>query len=187
LYYGLLNKSGGMSTGIRFTTLPRHTGFPYTMTLTLNPLMGNVSSTYAVKAGRNLALCSQFDFNFYSYESDLKLGLELWRRKRPVEVDVEWAEKMIRPEWREAGQSRRASTPVLPTPVARNERNAAECLMPNEDVLGVIKARWDQNWRVGVLWEGRIKELLFSMGVSVDLRRREQIFTAVGAELQYSS
>jgi len=187
MYYGLLNKSGGMSTGIRFTTLPRHTGFPYTMTLTLNPLMGNVSSTYAVKAGRNLALCSQFDFNFYSYESDLKLGLELWRRKRPVEVDVEWAERMIRPEWREVGQQTLAPTPAPTAPVARSEGNAAEYLMPNEDVLGVIKARWDQNWRIGVLWEGRIKELLFSMGVSVDLRRREQIFTAVGAELQYSS
>lgn len=196
IYYGLLNKSGGMSTGLRFTTLPRHSGFPYTMTLTLNPLMGNVSSTYAVKAGRNLALCSQFDFNFYSYESDLKLGLELWRRKRPMEVesadssDVEWAERMIRPEWRvrERQSPRQAATvPAVPVTSPPIVGSAAEYLVPNEDVLGVVKARWDQNWKVGILWEGRIKELLFSMGASVDLKRREQIFTAVGAELQYSS
>lgn len=198
MYYGILNKSGGMSTGLRFTTLPRHTGFPYTMTLTLNPLMGNVSSTYAVKAGRDLALCSQFDFNFYSYESDLKLGLELWRRKRPMEDDLDdldWAERMIRPEWRVYEQQRPAVipapalAPVIPVSpaVAKGSGSAEEYLVPADDVLGVVKARWDQNWRVGVLWEGRIKELLFSMGVSVDLRRREQIFTAVGAELQYSS
>ena len=161
LYYGLLNKSGGVSTGIRFTTLPKHTGFPYTMTLTLNPLMGNVSSTYAVKAGRNLSLCSQFDFNFYSYESDLRLGCELWKRRR--HQDVDWAKKMLQQGWKQ------------------------RTMTPDEDVSGVLKARWDQNWKIGILWEGRLKELLFSLGVNFDFQRREQIFRAVGVELQYSS
>ncbi|KAF2659657.1 hypothetical protein K491DRAFT_689009 [Lophiostoma macrostomum CBS 122681] len=161
LYYGLLNKSGGISTGLRFTTLPNHTGFPYTMTLTLNPLMGNISSTYAVKAGRNLALCSRFDFNFYSYESELQLGCELWRRRR--NHDVEWAVKKLRPDWKR------------PT------------VAPDDDVSGILKARVDQEWRIGVLWEGRIKDLLFTLGASLDLKRREQIFRAVGIELQYSS
>ena len=82
LYYGLLNKSGGISTGLRFATLPVHSGFPYTMTLTLNPLMGNLSSTYSVLASRLLTLSSRFDFNFYSYESELQVGLELWRPSR---------------------------------------------------------------------------------------------------------
>lgn len=156
-YYGLLNKSGGLSTGIRFTTLPRHSGFPYTMTLTLNPLMGNISSTYAVKAGRNIALCSQFDFNFYSYESDLRLGCEIWRKREQPETA--WAEKMLRPGWKQAKQ----------------------------DDRGVLKLRWDQNWQVGVLWEGRLREIMCSIGVSLDLQKREQIFRAVGLELQYSS
>lgn len=161
LYYGLLNKSGGISTGLRFTTLPNHTGFPYTMTLTLNPLMGNLSSTYAVKAGPNLALCSRFDFNFYSYESELQLGCELWRRRRNTEV--EWAVKRLRPGW------------TRPTAA------------PDDDVSGVLKAHVDQDWRIGLLWEGRIKELLFTLGASLDLKKREQIFRAVGIELQYSS
>lgn len=161
LYYGLLNKSGGISTGLRFTTLPNHTGFPYTMTLTLNPLMGNLSSTYSVKAGTNLALCSRFDFNFYSYESGLQLGCELWRRRRST--DVEWAVRKLRPDW---------ERPVV---------------SPDDDVSGVLKARVDQEWRIGVLWEGRIKELLFTLGTSLDLKKREQIFRGVGIELQYSS
>ncbi|KAJ4359388.1 Mitochondrial distribution and morphology protein 10 [Ascochyta clinopodiicola] len=161
LYYGLLNKSGGISTGLRFTTLPRHPGFPYTMTLTLNPLMGNLSSTYAVKAGSSLALCSRFDFNFYSYESELQLGCELWRRRS--NTDVEWAVKKLRPEW--------------------EQRTAS----PDDDVSGVLKARVNQDWHVGVLWEGRIKELLFTLGASLDLKKREQIFRSVGIELQYSS
>ncbi len=68
-----------MSTGLRFSTLPTHPGFPYTMTLTLNPLMGNLSSTYSVLAGRGLALSSRFDFNVFSYESGLVVGAEVWR------------------------------------------------------------------------------------------------------------
>ncbi|KAF2198458.1 mitochondrial distribution and morphology protein 10 [Delitschia confertaspora ATCC 74209] len=162
LYYGLLNKSGGISTGLRFTTLPNHTGFPYTMTLTMNPLMGNLSSTYAVKAGQNLALCSRFDFNFYSYESELQLGCELWRR-RNSSADVEWTRKKLRPDWERAN------------------------VTSDDDVSGVLKAHVDQNCRIGLLWEGRIKELLFSLGTSLDLKKREQIFRAVGIELQYSS
>ncbi|KAJ4323323.1 Mitochondrial distribution and morphology protein 10 [Neodidymelliopsis sp. IMI 364377] len=161
LYYGLLNKSGGISTGLRFTTLPNHPGFPYTMTLTLNPLMGNLSSTYSVKAGSSLALCSRFDFNFYSYESELQLGCELWRRRS--NTDVEWAVKKLRPDWKQRTTS------------------------PDDDVSGVLKARVDQDWRIGVLWEGRIKDLLFTLGASLDLKKREQIFRAVGIELQYSS
>jgi len=168
IYYGLLNKSGGMSTGIRFTTLPRHAGFPYTMTLTLNPLMGNLSSTYAVKAGRNIALCSQFDFNFYSYESDLRLGCEVWRRRPRLQQQLEAAE-------------------VQENVVAVRSDMYGSGVKRDEDVSGVLKARWDQNWRIGLLWEGRIKELLFSLGASFDLQRRTQIFQAVGLELQYSS
>ncbi|KAF2453139.1 mitochondrial distribution and morphology protein 10 [Lineolata rhizophorae] len=174
LYYGLLNKSGGMSTGIRFTTLPRHRSFPYTMTLTLNPLMGNLSSTYAVKAGPNLAMCSRFDFNFYSYESGFQLGCELWRRQGnrggggggsngEGGAEVEWAAKKMTPEW--TGNAKR----------------------PDDDVSGVLKARVNERWDFGVLWEGRFKELLFTLGASFDLKRREQIFRAVGLELQYSS
>ncbi|KAF2838179.1 mitochondrial distribution and morphology protein 10 [Patellaria atrata CBS 101060] len=162
LYYGILNKSGGMSTGIRFTTLPQHTGFPYTMTLTVNPLMGNLSTSYAVKAGRSLALCSRFDFNVYSYESDLQMGLELWRRQQPTGT-VDWAAKMIRADWKKPS------------------------LRADEDISGVLKARVDQNWNIGILWEGRIKELLFTLGASFDLRKRDKIVKGVGVELQYSS
>ena len=161
LYYGLLNKSGGMSTGIRFTTLPAHTGFPYTMTLTLNPLMGNLSSTYSVSASRHLALCSRFDFNVYSYESDLQLGLELWRRRRKEE-DLGWVYKKL----------------GIAAPVKTET---------DEDVAGVLKARVDQEGKVGLVWEGRAKELLYSCGVLVDFGKREDMFRGFGVEVQYSS
>lgn len=166
MYYGSLNKSGGVSIGGRFATLPAHKGVPLTATLTLNPLMGTLSTTYAVKAGRDLSLCSKFDFNVYSYESDLMLGCELWRMKKKERL-VKERSLQAKLEWR-----------LDPVELEKPEP---------EEVAGVLKARVDQNWKIGLLWEGRIKELLFTLGTSIDMKRRDQPFRAVGLELQYSS
>lgn len=167
LYYGALNKSGGVSVGGRFATLPAHTGIPLTATLTLNPLMGGLSTTYAVKAGDNMSMCARFDLNVYSYESDLILGCELWRRRRKI------APK----------QERSMEAKLAWTLDGLRKVNGDE----QEEVAGVLKARVDQNWKIGVLWEGRIKELLFSLGSTFDMKRRDQPFRAIGLELQYSS
>ncbi|KAF4553774.1 MDM10-like protein [Elsinoe fawcettii] len=164
-YFSPLNKSGGMSTAIRFTTLPTHPGFPYTMTLTFNPLMGSISSSYAVQAVDDLAFCSRFNFNFYSYESDVQLGMELWRRKLG-DAGTIWAKRLLRPEWR---------------------RHSDEFATATEEFESVLKANVDQNWKIGVLWEGRINELLVSIGGRLDLRNRDRLFGGVGVEVSYSS
>ena len=161
-YFSPLNKSGGLSTAIRFSTLPSHTGFPYTMTLSCNPLMGSISSGWAVKAGQDLALCSRFNFNFYSYESAVQVGMELWRR-RQVDESTAWARRLLRPEW---------DSPQL------KEADGYD---------GVLKVRADQNWKIGILWEGRVKGVLVSMGADVDLRRKDRVLGSVGLEVSYSS
>ncbi|GAM88912.1 hypothetical protein ANO11243_069460 [Dothideomycetidae sp. 11243] len=164
LYFSPLNKSGGVSTAIRFTTLPSHPGFPYTMTLTLNPLMGSVSSAYAVQATNDLAFCSRFNFNFYSYESEVQLGMEMWRRKTH-DASIAWARRMLRPEW-------------------KHDPNGPAYL---EDFESVLKARVDQRWRIGLLWEGRINELLVSAGAGLDLKKRDRLLGSIGVEISYSS
>ena len=161
VYFSPLNKSGGVSTGLRFSTLPRHTGFPYTMTLTLNPLMGNLSSSYSVLASPLLALSSRFDFNVYSYESDLVVGMELWRPKEQAN-EVEWARRKM------GGVRQRVKS-------------------ENGPMAGVLKARLDQRGNVGLLWEGRIKELLYSCGVNVGLKGGENMVRGFGLEISYSS
>ena len=167
IYYGLLNKSGGVSTGLRFATLPSHTGFPYTMTLTLNPLMGNLSSTYSVLASPLLALSSRFDFNVYSYESELQIGTELWRRKeKPLTEDLNWARLKM-------GQE-----------IVNDRSNDFD---HRTDMAGCLKARVDQRGGLGLLWEGRVKELLYSCGTTIDLRGGENMFRGFGVEVQYSS
>jgi mitochondrial distribution and morphology protein 10 len=192
LYYGLLNGSAGASTGVRFATLPEHaSSFPYAMTLTLNPLVGNLSGAYAVRAGRHISLCTRFDFNFYSYESGVVLGCELWRMRRklrglgaPARVDVP-------PSWSSLDDGFNPG-------VGRASFELAEELEParkvagddgatDRDVSGVLKARVDQDWKIGLIWEGKFKELLYTVGASVDIKKRERIFTGFGVELRYSS
>jgi len=167
MYYGSLNKSGGVSFGGRFATLPAHKGIPLTATLTLNPLMGSLSTTYAVKAGKDLALCSKFDFNVYSYESDFMLGGELWRMRAKVK------------EPRERSMAAKLAWKL--------DEIVETAVKEPQEVAGVLKARIDQNWKISLLWEGRIKELLFTLGSSIDMKRREQPFRTLGLELQYSS
>ena len=81
----------------------------------------------------------------------------MWRMKRG---DVGWARRKIRPGW--GG-------------------------VVDEEVEGVLRARVDQEWRIGLIWEGRFKELLFSVGARLDLKRREQVFRGLGCEVMYSS
>lgn len=172
VYFSPLNKSGGMSTGVRFTTLPSHSGFPYTMALTLNPLMGNVSSSYAVKAGPNLAFSSRFNFNFYSYESDVQMGMELWRARSPSTHTT--APLTVEAE----AKTRDDESGVYGEKATREGEN---------DINGVLKVRGDQNWKIGFLWEGSIKDLLVSIGAGLDLKRRDRVLGSVGVEVSYSS
>lgn len=295
IYYGLLNKSGGLSVGGRFQTLPSHHGTPLTATLTFN-LLGHVSATYAVTSG-DCTLASSFGFNMYSYESDWAVGMELWNRRGPpsppaapaaaaasapqaaVAVEKE-VDQGIRTEGQEGhgnglvhGHGRAAiektdmedaagvligvTDPATPTTVVRTDGTAGEAVMvvplapapvaatnksrrrersfqaklewrldddddddaaiknhdgggggdggsnssstsgdnkshqgsvPGGDPpTGVLKCRCDQHMRVGLLYEGRYKSLLFSLGTDVDLKKLDAPFRTVGLAVQFSS
>ncbi|EWC48537.1 mitochondrial distribution and morphology protein 10 [Drechslerella stenobrocha 248] len=169
VYYGILNKSGGVSTGFRYTALPSNVGSPLTFTMTVNPLMGHFQASYAVKAGEGAVFCSRYDFNIYSYESDLVLGCELWRWRQAAAANDSTAAANIGGTWQ-------PETALVPTSEKRED-----------NVTGIIKARITQNFNIGLLWEGRFKHLLFSIGSNIDLKRREQPFRTVGIEIQYNS
>ena len=170
VYYGLLNKSGGLSTGLRYATLPRHPGFPYTMTCTLNPLMGSLSSTYSVLASPLLALSSRFDFNAYSYESDLQVGFELWRPTPPESVDaLQWAKVKLNP----------------PSNIS-NQPNRLRYGDVGEGP-GCLKAALDQKGSMAFLWAGKIKQLVYNIGLTMDLNGGENFFKGFGIEVHYSS
>jgi distribution and morphology protein 10 len=131
-----------VSTGIRFTTLPDATppsfhlpgdsssalsmasprglpSPPTTITALFNPMMGHVSGAYAARVSRDLALCSRFDFNVYSYESEWTMGAEYWLRRTPPKLSPN-------------------DSPSIPLPPPSGSHSW-------DDVRGVVKARASTN------------------------------------------
>ena len=172
-YYSPFSHVIGMSTGLRFTTLASHikpasgygkplagtslltpanithSSFPYTMTLTLNPLVGSIASSYSVKPTPNLAFSSRCDFNFYSWESRYVVGAEMWRGKsRRPEDPVAWAREKLT-DW---------FTP---------EEQALKDARTDREEENVLKFRVDDSWNFKALWTARVKALLVSAGVGV--------------------
>jgi len=119
--------------------------------------MGHMSGAYAARVSRDLALASRFDFNVYSYESEWTMGAEWWIRQKPSKLDGD-------------------DMPTPPTP-----------LDSYQDVLGVVKARASTQNDVSLMWEGRLKNMLVSLGVVSDLSSRAKPIKAIGLELSYFS
>lgn len=177
IYYGALHKSGGVSMGMRFSTLPFYHGHPRTMTLTVNPLVGHLSSTYAMKVSGLSTVCSRLDFNIFSYESDLTLGGEIWHYPsiRPSYNSQSPNLEMDSSSDQERLGFERAEHPV------NDVANGSE-----RQPSGVIKAYLHSaTLSGGLLWEGRIKDFLISFGGKVDLKQRT--LGAVGIEVQYGA
>lgn len=196
--YGTLNKSGGVSVGARFVTLPSHRGTPLTATLTINPVMGNLCASYAVLAREYCSLATKFDFNVYSYESDWAVGMELWSKRRLAGL-VGTAQGATTPDktasWRARERSFQAKmewrldeAETIPSVVPRDPATKGqETPTGGDEYHGVLKARLDQNLKIRLLWEGRLKSLIFSLGTGVDLHKLDQPFRMLGLDIQYSS
>ena len=188
-YYSPISSLIGMSTGLRFSTLPAATElpsssspssashptpistFPYTLTLTLTPITGSLSTTYSLRASPNLSFSSRFGFNVYSWESEMVAGCELWRRAAksttPADDGLEWARRKMRlHDFSAPLPGSPLPSPLLSDPV---QPEAAIKADESSDEAGdsVIKLRIDQSWNVRLLWEGRVKELLVSAGVGL--------------------
>lgn len=84
LWYAANSMSPGLSTALRYSTRSTSTGKPLTMTLACNPILGHISSTYNVKTSVSSTVCSKYDFNWFSYASNLSIGFELCNFSKPT-------------------------------------------------------------------------------------------------------
>ncbi|KAI8993636.1 hypothetical protein BDB01DRAFT_903122 [Pilobolus umbonatus] len=162
LYYGVLDKSGGLSTGVRYHAPSTPTSPPFSFTYTLNPIVGHMSTSYVAQVSNELILCSRFDFSIYSYESDLVFGFEYKTKESNAlvtEVDIDDSTLTV------------------------VEKDAGD---HTEKLEGLIKAKWGFTNGLSLMWEGRLKNALFSFGLTADLRSTNPI-RSVGMEVQYFS
>lgn len=181
-YYSPVSSLVGLSTGLKFTTLPAATrtptpsssssspgggpgpisSFPYTLTLTLTPLTGSLSTTYSVRASPNLAFSSRFGFNVYSWESEMVAGCELWRKSPRAHLPKPEADDGLDWARRKMGIIKSVAAEKTATAAA-----AASQIGDEDEGDSVVKIRVDQSWNVRLLWEGRVKSLLVTAGVSL--------------------
>lgn len=177
VYASAKEKSAGVSLGVRFTTLPE-TGLssqtfrgpaqpPTTITGLFNPMMGHLSAAYAARVSRDLSLCSRFNFNVYSYDSEWTVGAEWWMRRSL-------------PQSPSQGEHARTNS-------VHSEKWDQQPSATATDMRGVVKARMSTKNNVALLWEGRLKQMLVSLGVISDLSSRSKPITAIGLELSYFS
>ncbi|GAA5944357.1 hypothetical protein JCM3775_002895 [Rhodotorula graminis] len=202
IYFSTQERSAGVSTGVRFVTVPESAGGPAQpptyATATLNPIMGQVQAGYAVQVGRDASLASRFDFNLYSYDADLTVGGEWFYRRAPPPV---------------------APLPLSPPPSTRTTpsspqdtvdgagdttfdafargadddetRRRKRNMDADNEVLGVLKVRASTSSMVALLWEGRLGDFLVSAGLVADLRQatlsrgRRSPISSVGMSLSY--
>lgn len=74
--------------------------------------------------------------------------------------------------------------------VTENDHGSSESMGGNETPqgpAGVLKWRCDQRMRMGLLYEGRYKSLLFSLGTDINLKKLDAPFRTVGLAVQFSS
>ena len=174
-----------VSTAIRFTTVPDATPPssyvydtlfpsqpPTTITAVLNPILGHISAAYASRVSQDLALCSRYDFNVYSYESEWTMGAEWWVRRPSHSTD-----------------------PVVPATVggmeddtqgvlkARISTNYVSHIVHVQLSNALISVHQD----VSLFWEGRLSNVLLGIGVVSDLGNRSRPVRALGLEVAYFS
>lgn len=170
LWYAARTMSPGLSTGLRYSTQSTSTGKPVTMTLACNPILGHISSTYTVKTSVASTFCSRYDFNLFSYASNLSVGFELYNTdKRHVpETKIPTpgpapTPNIINPLHNESSLAQRTYRHV-------NVSDSFQEQMSLSDFTSVIKVSTSMSDRLlRLLWEGRFKDFLVSSGIRVSL------------------
>lgn len=114
---------------------------PAVASLTLNPIMGYVRTAYTARIDDDLLLCTRFDLNVFSFESDLALGAEYNLRRTPDEDTYETASSLRERVgvWTMPGASlnvslrdRESSSLTLPAPTL----DASAHVEQSEETLG---------------------------------------------------
>ncbi|KAM0755591.1 hypothetical protein T439DRAFT_295573 [Meredithblackwellia eburnea MCA 4105] len=198
VYFSAQERSAGVSTGLRFSTLPEPAGAtagalpsqpPTVITATLNPIMGQLSTAYCVATSADSALGSRFDFNLFSYEADVTVGGEWFKRRGKGSTSITDSTSPSLKSWDAFGRDSPASGLSETVDLNPRVKPPAE----EGDITGVLKARASTNADLALMWEGRLGSFLVSLGVVADLRLasrsggRMNPIRSVGIGVQYWS
>lgn len=189
-----------VSAGIRYWTKsglfsePDAAPMPASTTLNVNPIMGHMRIAYAAMITKDLSMCSRYDMNVFSYESDLAFGAEyLLRSAQEVpRTETKWVRE-TEGVWAPVHEDSRLSLrePPEKEPVAeavsQQHDSRPQTSRPQQNsVLGVIKGRVSTSGVVAFLWEGHWRQFLMSVGLRTRMQPSRRLLQPVlGIELMY--
>lgn len=201
IWYAAMTMSPGLSTAFRYATRSTTTGKPLTMTVACNPILGQISSTYTVKTSVASTFSSKYDFNLYSYSSNLSLGFEIYNySKKPSPYNntneiVSSSSNLL--DILPANSQSISLTPstshyTIHNPPANKETvmSAFQHLVNESDFSSAIKVSTSLNDKmIKLLWEGRCKDFLVSAGTRLSLNpvSNQPEFNKVGVSFSYAS
>lgn len=187
VYFSAKEKSAGVSTGLRFTTLPDATPPSFRM-----PPESSAFPSSTAPSGTNVTTPTTFSqppttitalFNpmmghisgAYAARVSRELALGSRFDFNVYSYESEWT--MGAEWWLHRGHGH-----------GQAEGTATEGLPPSPyDVTGVVKARASTSNEVALMWEGRIRNLLVGVGVAANLSNRAKPIRSLGLELSYFS
>ncbi|CAO3589755.1 unnamed protein product [Absidia cylindrospora] len=201
VYYGTLDKSGGLSTGLRYRTNPTSTSTPINVTYTLNPIVGHMATAYVAQVSENLTMCSRFEFSIYSYESDLALGFEYRTKNANLTSSSSTSPPFT------SSSTHLSSPSSTSSSTAKGKKNKIEtsgnqchieksretddissAAPPTTKKLeGLMKVRLGFASGLALMWEGRYKNTLISLGLTADLMNPSNPIRTMGIEMQFFS
>lgn len=146
---------------------------------------------YAAMVTRDLSVCTRYDINVYSYESDLVIGAEyLLRNQEDQTRESEWLR-----------ESQGVWAPVNNKELSLRENSnkeqeiaALDIHIPSEPasanrpntMLGLIKGRISTAGIAALLWEGRWRQCIMSVGLRTRMQpSRRMLEPVLGIELMY--
>lgn len=153
--------------------------------------MGHVRMAYAAMVTKDLSVCTRYDINVYSYESDLVIGAEyLLRNQEELPDGTEWMREsdgvwapapntglsLREPHDKETGATA-FDTLAQPKHATSDRQNT---------MLGLIKGRISTAGIVALLWEGRWRQCIMSVGLKTRMQpSRKMLEPVLGLELMY--
>lgn len=207
IYFSPKGKSAGVSTGVRFCTIPDPPGVamtqqPTVITATLNPIMGQISSSYGTKVGRNVALATRFDFNLFSFESDITFGGE-WLQKPSGSKITNLPEGNSKSDFLDTEQQSQRQFGFSKSSAVKDISGLTssfwKTVKGDGNTSSMLKARFSPVTGFTVMWEGKWQECLIGLGLNSEflvprssshragLDSLQPVIKGVFLELQYNT
>lgn len=194
----------GCSTTLRYLTHSANTGRPIVVLLSWNPIFGHLATSYSAHVLKNLKLGTRYDFNLYSLQSNLSLGLEFWNKSAKNGNEIEKnrnhhlslkdtyipTQIMINQNDKEFG---RTDNDYI-TYIFQNSLNQIdnEKFLINNFKRNWVNEKFNSVWKlstsllekdINLLWQGKWNGFILSIGTKLSLNTLQE--TKIGIKIQY--